>query len=64
MGGFTVIKSYDPFEIISVDTPNELGIVVTMPDFLVNTKDARKVIPSAIDLKSMVFEVGNVHPLR
>lgn len=63
MGGFTVIKSYDPFEIIRVDTPNDLGVVVTMPDFLVNTKDARKVIPSAIDLKSMVFEVGNAASL-
>lgn len=63
MGGFTIIKSYDPFEILRVDPPRNLGVVVTMPDFLVSTKEARKVLPAQVPLKSMIYEVGNASSL-
>jgi len=63
MGGFTIIKSYDPFEILRVDPPRNLGVVVTMPDFLVNTKEARNVLPPKVDMKSMIYEVGNASAL-
>jgi homoserine kinase len=63
MGGFTIIKSYDPFEILRTDPPANLGVVVTMPDFLVNTREARKVLPRQVDLKSMIYEVGNASSL-
>lgn len=63
LGGFTVIRSYEPFEIHRMDPPVELGVVVTMPDFLVNTREARNVLPSSVPLKSMIFEVGNAASL-
>jgi homoserine kinase len=63
MGGFTIIKSYDPFEILRADPPANLGVVVTMPEFLVNTKEARKVLPLRIELKSMIYQVGNASAL-
>ena len=64
MGGFTIIKSYDPFEILRGDPPRNLGVVVTMPDFLVSTKEARcKVLPAQVPLKSMIYEVGNASSL-
>jgi homoserine kinase len=34
-----------------------------MPDFLVNTREARKVLPKQVDLKSMIYEVGNASSL-
>jgi homoserine kinase len=63
LGGFTVIRAYDPFEIHRTDPPANLGIVITMPEFLVNTREARKVLPSSVPLKSMIFEVGNAASL-
>jgi homoserine kinase len=63
MGGFTIIKSYDPFEIQRTEPPANFGVVVTMPDFLVNTREARKVLPPQVDLKSMIYEVGNAASL-
>mgnify|MGYP005834272157 CR=1 FL=1 len=63
LGGFTIVKSYEPFRILRMDPPASLGVVVTMPDFLVNTKEARKVLPRQVDLKSMIFEVGNAASL-
>lgn len=63
MGGFTIIKSYEPFEIMKVEPPANLGVVVTMPDFLVDTREARKVLPAQVGLKSMIYEVGNASSL-
>jgi len=63
MGGFTLIKSYQPFRILKIEPPASLGVVVTMPDLLVNTKEARKVLPKQVDLKSMIYEVGNASAL-
>lgn len=63
MGGFTIVKNYEPFEILRADPPLNLGVTVAMPDFLVNTKEARKVLPSKVDLKSMTYEVGNASAL-
>jgi homoserine kinase len=59
LGGFTVIRSYDPFDVISIEPPKNLGIVVTLPDIYIETKEARKVIPKEVPLEHLVFHVGN-----
>jgi len=58
LGGFTIIRSYDPFEIIRIEPPARLRAVVVMPDVLVCTKDARSVLPSQVGLKDMIAETG------
>ncbi len=63
LGGFTIVQSYDPLEVISLKPPANLGVAVSMPDFLVSTKEARKVLPEKVDLKSMVYQVGNAAAL-
>jgi homoserine kinase len=63
MGGFTVVSSYDPFEIIRVEPPGNLGIVIAMPDIMVPTREARKVLPTSIGLDKMVFEVSHASGL-
>lgn len=59
MGGFTVIRSYEPFEMISIKPPENLGLVVALPDIYVETKEARKVIPKEVSLKYLVYHAGN-----
>ena len=59
LGGFTVIRSYEPFEVIRIEPPKDLGVVVAMPDVLVSTKESRKVLPSEVPVKDLVFHVGN-----
>jgi homoserine kinase len=63
LGGFTLIRSYDPFEVHKMEPPANLGVVVTMPEFLVSTREARKVLPKTVDLRNMVYEVGNASAL-
>jgi len=57
-GGFTIIRSYDPLEIVRVNPPKNLGIVAALPGFAVPTKEARKVLPKSIDMKDHIFETG------
>ncbi len=59
LGGFTMIRSYEPFEVISIKPPEDLGIVIAMPDVLVPTKESRMVLPQTVSVKDLVFHVGN-----
>jgi len=63
LGGFTVVRSYEPFEVISIDTPEDLGVVVAMPDVMVPTFESRKVLPKDVSVKDLVFHVGNASTL-
>ncbi|OPY32493.1 MAG: Homoserine kinase [Methanomassiliicoccales archaeon PtaU1.Bin124] len=57
-GGFTIIRSYDPLEIVRVNPPKNLGIVAALPGFAVPTREARKVLPKHVDLKDFIFQIG------
>jgi len=59
LGGFTMIRSYEPFEVVRIEPPKDLGIVVAMPDVMVSTKEARAVLPTEVSVKDLVFHVGN-----
>ncbi len=59
LGGFTVIRSYEPFDVIRIEPPKNLGMVVALPDIMVATSDARKVLPHEVSIKDLVFHVGN-----
>ncbi|MCL2032753.1 MAG: homoserine kinase [Methanomassiliicoccaceae archaeon] len=63
LGGFTIIRSYEPFDVIRVDPPKDLGMVVVLPDVMVATCDARKVLPREVPIKDLVFHVGNASTL-
>ncbi len=59
LGGFTIIRSYEPFEVINIKPPEDLGVVVAMPDVLVPTRESRAVLPKEVSVKDLVFHVGN-----
>jgi len=59
LGGFTMIRSYEPFEVVRIEPPKDLGVVVAMPDVMVSTKEARAVLPAEVSVKDLVFHVGN-----
>jgi homoserine kinase len=59
LGGFTIIRSNEPLDVMSVKPPANLGIVAALPDVLVPTKNARAVLPKEVPLKDMVFHIGH-----
>ena len=52
-------RSYEPFEVTSIKPPEDLGVVVAMPDVMVPTKESRMVLPHEVSVKDLVFHVGN-----
>jgi len=59
LGGFTIIRSYHPLEVVRIAPPRNLGIVACLPDILVPTKEARGVLPKSVALEKLVVQTGN-----
>ncbi len=60
MGGFVLVRSYNPLELISLPTPSNLYAAIVYPEVDVPTKDARQMIRSKVLLKDAVIQLGNV----
>jgi homoserine kinase len=60
MGGFVLVRSYDPLELISLPTPSGIFAAIVYPEVDVPTKDARQMIRSKVLLKDAVTQWGNV----
>jgi homoserine kinase len=60
MGGFVVIRSYEPLDIIQIRTPSELYATIVHPQVEVNTKDARNILRREVSLKNTITQMGNV----
>lgn len=59
-GGFTLVRSYEPLDIISVNTPSELFATVIHPQIEVKTSDAREILKTTVPLKEAIQQWGNV----
>jgi homoserine kinase len=59
-GGFVLVRSYKPLEIIKLPVPSALRVVAIHPQIEVKTKDAREVLPKEIPLKDAVIQWANV----
>ena len=59
-GGFVLVRSYKPLEIIKLPVPSALRVVAIHPQIEVKTKDAREVLPKEIALKDAVIQWANV----
>ena len=54
-GGFTVVHGN---RVIAL-SPVDIGIVAILPDLVVNTRDARGILPKSISLEDFVFDIGS-----
>ena len=59
-GGFVLVRSYTPLEIIKLPVPSALRVVAIHPQIEVKTKDARAVLPKKIELKDAVTQWAKV----
>lgn len=60
LGGFTLIRSSSPLDIIKIESPNELYATVIHPQIELKTSDARSVLKQNVSLKSAITQWGNV----
>ncbi len=60
LGGFTLIRSYDPMDVLKINAPSELYATVIHPQIEVKTSDARSVLKDHVSLQKMVKQMGNL----
>lgn len=62
-GGFTLVKSTKPLEILELPTPNQLFTTIIHPQIEVKTSEARAILPKEILLKDAITQWANVGSL-
>lgn len=60
LGGFTLIRSYEPLDIVSIPTPSELYVAVIHPQIELKTKDSRAVVKQQVSLKKAIIQCSNL----
>lgn len=60
LGGFTLIRSYDPLDVIKLHTPPDLYATVLHPQIELKTSDARSIIKQQVALKKAIQQWGNL----
>ncbi|MGX5857802.1 homoserine kinase [Dyadobacter jiangsuensis] len=60
LGGFVVIRSYNPLDIFTIPVPDDLYCTLVHPDIEINTKDARFILRNEVSLKNTIAQMGNV----
>lgn len=60
LGGFTLIRGYNPLDVIKIDAPNKLYAVVLHPHIEIKTADARAVLEPTIPFKNAITQWGNL----
>ncbi|WP_395064728.1 homoserine kinase [Flavobacterium sp.] len=60
LGGFTLVRGYNPLDVIRIESPSELYAVVLHPHIEVKTSDARAVLQPMIPMKDAITQWGNL----
>lgn len=60
LGGFVLIRSYEPLDVIKLPYPKNLYCAIVFPDVDVPTREARQIIRSKIQMKDAVTQWGNI----
>lgn len=60
LGSFTLVRGYNPLDVIKIGSPSELFAVVLHPHIELKTADARAVLQPMIPLKNAITQCGNL----
>lgn len=58
LGFFTAIVSHEPFEVIRLPMPGNVGFVVATPEIVLETSKARSVLPKYVKLSDAVYNIA------
>ncbi len=60
MGGFVLIRGYDPIDVIQLSFPKDLALAIIHPHLEIKTAESRTLIGDKIPLKNAVAQWGNL----
>lgn len=59
-GGFTLVRSYEPLDIVKIQSPADLYATVIHPQIEIKTSDSRKILKTSITLADGIKQWGNL----
>lgn len=62
-GGFTLVKSIHPLEVLQIPTPNDLYATIIHPQIEIKTAESRGILPKEIPLQDAIKQWANVGSL-
>ena len=62
-GGFTLVKSVKPLDILEIPTPNDLYATIIHPQIEIKTSEARAILPKEVKLENAIKQWANVGSL-
>ena len=60
IGGFVLVRSYEPLDIVKIPVPEELYCTVVHPHISIATKKARQIIKNQIPLNHVTQQMGDI----
>ncbi len=60
MGGFTIIRSSNPLEILQVTVPGNLYLAMARPSVVIKTEEAKQILADSLTLDKAVIQFGNI----
>ena len=63
LGGFTLVRSLNPLDVVTLNSPLELVVTIIHPEIEIKTADARAVLLDKLHLKQAVAQTANLGAL-
>ncbi len=60
LGGFTLVRSYNPLDVIELEYPDMLYASVVHPQIEIKTSDSKKILKKEVSLQDAITQWGNV----
>lgn len=60
LGGFVLVRSYSPLDVIKLPVPKNLYATIVHPHVEVQTRDARNILRKQVELSDAITQWGNV----
>jgi homoserine kinase len=60
LGGFVLVRSYNPLDLIEIPSPPDLFCTVIHPEIQLATKESRRILKENVPLNAAVTQAGNV----
>jgi homoserine kinase len=60
LGGFVLVRSYSPLDVVRIPFPKDLVATVIHPQIEIRTEDARSILKKSILLKDAIQQWGNI----
>ncbi len=63
LGGFTIVRSHDPLDVIRLEVPSTVRFVLVLPQMEIETRYARSLLPEKVSLPDAIANWANVAAL-